>query len=322
VRDKLNSGQGFGPRLMLAGVVDGDGPNTLGVQRVNSSEDAVRWVRKYHDAGFQQMKIYSSMKPQAVKAVCSEAHKLGMAVTGHIPAGMNVYDGVNAGMDQVNHIPFVAQVLLPKDFVWAKATPEQRRQAQMAVDINSAAGQQLVAFMKEHHTVLDDTISLMEWIMHPDTEPYTNWEPGAAKVAPELRDQILNSGSPVSEADFEKIFHPLLDVLAALHRAGVPIVAGTDQTVPGHSVYREIELYVKAGFTPMEALQAATIVPATVMGVAAETGTVAPGKRADFAILDRNPLEDVHNIRSVHWVVANGVLYETAPLWKSVGFVP
>ena len=107
-----------------------------------------------------------------------------------------------------------------------------------------------------------------------------------------------------------------------LHRAGIRFVAGTDQAVPGYSVYREIEIYVEAGFTPMEALQAATIVPAQVMKVDSDSGTVETGKRADFDILDSNPLENIHNIRSVHWVVANGTLYDPAPLWRSVGFKP
>jgi len=107
-----------------------------------------------------------------------------------------------------------------------------------------------------------------------------------------------------------------------LHKAGIDIVAGTDQAIPGHSIYRELELYVKAGFTPLEALQSATSVPARVMGMDKETGTIEAGKRADIIILDANPLEDIKNIRSVDKVIANGVLYDAAPLWKSVGFKP
>jgi imidazolonepropionase-like amidohydrolase len=73
----------------------------------------------------------------------------------------------------------------------------------------------------------------------------------------------------------------------------VPIVAGTDQAVPGHSLHREIELYVRAGFTPLEAIQAATIVPARAMGLDKETGTVEVGKRADLILVAGNPLEDI-----------------------------
>ena len=107
-----------------------------------------------------------------------------------------------------------------------------------------------------------------------------------------------------------------------MHRAGIPIVAGTDQTVPGHSLHREIELYVQAGFTPMEAIQAATIVPARVMKVDKEVGTIEVGKRADLILTRANPLEDIRNIRTVEFVIANGTLYDCAQLWRSVGFKP
>src|SRR5262249_32007469 len=123
VRDALNNGHAVGPRMLLAGIVDGDGPIALGVNRVNSAADAHAWVQRYHDASFQQMKIYSSMTADNVKAVCEEAHKLGMTVTGHIPQGMTAYDGVNAGMDQINHLHYVFDLLLPKNFKTEKPSP-------------------------------------------------------------------------------------------------------------------------------------------------------------------------------------------------------
>ncbi|MGA8103351.1 MAG: amidohydrolase family protein [Candidatus Acidiferrales bacterium] len=81
-------------------------------------------------------------------------------------------------------------------------------------------------------------------------------------------------------------------------------------------------LYVQAGFTPMEAIQAATIVPARVMGVDKEVGTVEPGKRADVILVDGNPLESIHNIRNVRYVITGGKMYDCAELWRSVGFQP
>jgi len=113
-----------------------------------------------------------------------------------------------------------------------------------------------------------------------------------------------------------------LKVTGALHKAGVPIVAGTDVGVPGHTLHREIELYVKAGFTPLEAIQAATIVPARVMKVDQEVGTIEKGKRADLIIVDANPLDNISNIRKIRFVVTQGRLFDTAKLWESVGFKP
>jgi imidazolonepropionase-like amidohydrolase len=327
VRDEVDAGRGLGPRLLLAGEVDGDSPMALGVSRVNSAADAKAWVKKFHDAGFQQMKIYSSMTSENVKAVAAEAHALGMTVTGHIPQGMDIYDGVNDGMDQVNHIQYVTAPLMLKPAAGTSGQAPQgfaeRLKAMASVDVASPATEQLLAFLKQHGTVIDDTSALFEVLLHPASEPVESFEPGVSKVAPELRAQLTGGGVPPEMAgDAKQSVSRMLEVIGALHKAGIPIVAGTDQCVPGFSVYRELELYVRAGFTPMEALQAATIVPARVMKVEAETGTVERGKRADLAILDRNPLDDIHNIRTVRAVVADGVVYDSAPLWTSVGFTP
>ena len=84
----------------------------------------------------------------------------------------------------------------------------------------------------------------------------------------------------------------LVEVVGVLHKAGVPIVAGTDQSVPGHSLHRELELYVKAGMTPMEAIRSATIVPARVMKLDREAGTIEAGKRADLILVAGRPDRD------------------------------
>jgi len=325
VRDAVNSGKALGPHMLVAGIVDGDSAYALGIARVNSPADAQAWVQRYHDAGFQQMKIYSSVKSDNVKAICTEAHRLGMTVTGHIPEGMTAYDGVNDGMDQINHIQYVYDLLKPKDFneKAAKASPAERAEMMASLDINSEEGKRAIAFLKEHNTVIDPTMVIFEFMRRPASVPADRNEPGVDHVAPELREQLVSGGvPPENAATAQKIVKEELAIIGALHRAGVRIVAGTDQTVPGYSVYREIELYNQAGFTPLEALQAATSVPAQVMHADGESGSIEVGKRADLDILDANPLADIHNIRSVRFTVANGVLFESAPLWRSVGFSP
>src|SRR5581483_11463620 len=131
VRDAIRDGHGLGPRIVMAGVVDGDGPAALGVERVNNADQAKYWVDRYHTAGFQQMKIYSSMKQPNVAAVCAEAHKLGMTVTGHVPIGMDTYDAVNSGMDQINHVSFILHSMLPASKELAPgAVPFKKRMEQ------------------------------------------------------------------------------------------------------------------------------------------------------------------------------------------------
>ena len=324
VRDAIRSGSGFGPRILLAGIVDGDpATRAVGTARVNSAEDAHRWVQRYHQAGFQQIKIYSSVKPPNVAAICAEAHKLGMSVTGHVPNGMNAFEAVEAGMDMVNHIEYVSYLLLPKDFDRDKAKGLERMKVFASIDVNSEAGKRAVQFFKQHGTVIDPTLALLEMQARPADQPVSEMEPGMARVAPELLPELESGGVPaVLALTAQEVLQRALDIVGTLHRAGVPIVAGTDQTVPGFSLYREIELYVRAGFTPMEALQAATLIPARAMKLDRESGTVEPGKRADLDVLEGNPLENIHNIRSLRMVLANGVLYDPKPLWEVVGFKP
>lgn len=321
VRDAVANGRGLGPRLLLAGVVDGSSSFTMGVQRVDTPEQARQWVDRYHNAGFQQMKIYSSVKLEEVKAVADEAHRLGMTVTGHVPEGLNAYQVIEAGQDQINHIDYIAAIMhapLPAD-----ASRADRRKAIVNIDLNSAEAQKAISFLKAHGTVVDPTTALFEMFTATTAKPMVSFEPGVARVAPELAEQLTDAGPPSSKSELvQKMFEKNLAIIGALHRAGVPIVAGTDQAVPGYSLHREIELYAQAGFSPMEAIQAATLVPARAMGLDKESGTIEAGKRADLIVLNGNPLDDIRNTRNVEYVITNGVMYNCAELWRSVGFKP
>jgi imidazolonepropionase-like amidohydrolase len=321
VRDAVANGRGLGPRLLLAGIVDGTGPSAVGVARVDTPEQAKMWTDKYHEAGFQQMKIYSSVKLEEIKDVADEAHRLGMTVTGHVPIGLNAYQTIEAGQDQINHISYIVDIMVPP--LPADSSRLDRANARANLDLNSPDAQKAIAFLVQHGTVLDPTLAVFEFSTASTAKPAASIEPGVVKVAPELQAILADVGPPSPRAEInEKVFAKEVAVVGALHKAGVPIVAGTDQTVPGHSLHRELELYVQAGFTPMEAIQAATIVPARAMGLDKEVGTVEAGKRADVIILDGDPLESIHNIRKVEFVITNGIMYNCAELWRSVGFQP
>lgn len=317
VRDAIKQGRGLGPRMLLAGIVDGDSPGALGIIRANTPEEARAVVNRYKNAGFEQIKIYSSIKPDILAAITAEAHRLGLTVTGHVPTGMNAFQAVEAGMDQINHIQYLPAVMRPKDF---KPQPNVQPPP---IDLESAEAKQAIQFFKEHGTVIDPTVALFELLFHPKDTPVSSFEPGVEKIARELAGPLNNTGVPAANAPaLRSRLEQYYAIIGALHRAGVPIVAGTDQAVPGHSLHREIELYVKSGFTPLEAIQAATIVPARVMKLDKESGTIETGKRADLIILDANPLADISNIRKVRSVIAGGRLYDPAQLWQSVGFKP
>jgi imidazolonepropionase-like amidohydrolase len=309
VRDAIAGGQGIGPKLVMAGIVDGSGPMSLGIIRVDTPEQAREQVQKYKALGFQQIKIYSSVKPEIVKVITDEAHRLGMTVTGHIPNGMNAIQGIESGMDQINHIMYLTAVMVD---------PQTH-----TIDPDSPRVKSFIKLLQEHHTVVDDTLALLEILTHATNTPISTFEPGFPKIAPELKEGLETMGvPPAAEQHAAGEFKTMLQTLRILHEAGVPVVAGTDQAVPGYSVDREIELYVKAGFTPMEALQAATLVPARAMGMEKDSGTIEPGKRADVILVDGNPLENISDIRKVSTVFAAGRMFQPAALWQSVGFKP
>jgi imidazolonepropionase-like amidohydrolase len=298
VREAIRSRRTLGPRMLLAGLIDGSGPNAFGVYYADTPAEAKTLIAKYHDAGFEQMKIYSLITPAMVEAICAEAHRLGMTVTGHVPNGMTIDQAVTAGMDHIAHLAIRGEA-------------------------GTDSVNQTIALLKARKTVIDPTQSWGELLGHALGTPVAAFQPGLAKVPAPLNRIFSNAGAAgVDAAAARSRVERGLRIVKALHDAGVPVVAGTDEGVPGHSVHREIELYVEAGFTPMEALQAATIVSARAMRLEGELGTIERGKRADLVVLDANPLESIHNIRSVRWTISDGRMYDAASLWKSVRFEP
>jgi imidazolonepropionase-like amidohydrolase len=316
VRDALAAGRGIGPRLLIAGIVDGPGPRSLGAITADTPEEAIAVVRKYKAAGALQIKIYSSMKPALVPVIAQEAHRLGMTVTGHVPTGMTTVEAVEAGYDQINHIQYPVELFMPKRFDRSGPAPK--------IDLTTPEAQHALAVFKEHHTVFDDTIAYFEMDLHQPTVTMLSLEPGLGHVAPQLAAALDSPGLPPSQAVRLANFYPdFVATLRALHENGNPIVAGTDQSIPGYSLHRELEIYVdQAGFTPMEALQSATIVPARAMGLDKQLGTIEVGKQADMVLLDADPLADIHNTRKIAKTISGGAVYDPAPLWTSVQFKP
>ncbi|WP_266169019.1 amidohydrolase family protein [Dyella subtropica] len=313
VRDAVQSGRGIGPRLLIAGIVDGTGPITLGAVTADTPEQAREVVRRYKNAGAVQIKIYSSMKPELVPVIADEAHKLGLTVTGHVPEGMTTAQAVAAGYDSVNHIHYVARDLLHME----------RDKPVPPIDFSTPDAQQQLALFKAHRTVFDDTTVLFQTLTRPAATPLETLEPGITHVAPSLAAALNATGAPPAKApEFAQRYAAFLATLRELHKQGLTIVAGTDQDVPGYSLHRELEIYVQAGFTPMEALQAATSVPARVLKLDKELGTLEVGKRADMLLLDGDPLADIRNTRRIAKTISGGTVYDPAPLWQSVGFKP
>ncbi len=297
-RDAVAAGRALGPRMLLACLVDGSGPQAFGAVTADTPEQAVAVVRRYHDERCDQMKIYDYVKPDVVAAITAEAHRLGMTVTGHVPRGMTAESAVEAGFDHLAHMHLNGQS-------------------------GSDASKAQIAFYKAHGTVMDPTMSWNELGGHAAATPIESFLPGVTRLPLTLRRQFASmSGGNGDPAAIRTRQLASLKLLKDAVDAGLLVVTGTDKGVPGFSLQRDIELFADGGMTPLEAIQAATIAPARAMKLEREVGTIEPGKRADLVVFAANPLEQISNIQSATQVVAAGRLYDCTTLWTAAGFLP
>jgi imidazolonepropionase-like amidohydrolase len=299
---------GLSPRLVLAGLVDAGGLKAFGHVTAETPEEGRAVVRRYHDAGFQQMKLYTFLTPDVIRAIAEEAHRLGMSVTGHVPQAFNAFEGVEAGMDQINHLNYASNMM---------RTPGGGRGA---VDVNSETARKAIQFFKDHHTVIDPTAGWGEMAGHSKEVDVAAFEPGILRSPFVLEAKFRGMGGNTTAAQMHDRLAQSEAVIGALFKAGVTIVPGSDTGLVGYGLQRELEIYVEAGMTPLEAIQSATIVAARAMKMDGELGTVEAGKRADLILVEGNPAADIHEIRKVRQVVIGGRLYDCGKLWASAGF--
>jgi imidazolonepropionase-like amidohydrolase len=306
IRDAIQKQHVLGPRLLLAGLIDSGGPLGFGLVDVETPAEGVSTVDFYADHHFQQIKVYTQIKPDVLRAICAEAHRRGMTVTGHVPAAVSTVEAIEAGQDQINHLQFVTRAM--------QSDPAQ------PLDLNSDAAKKLIALLREKQIVVDPTVGWGEMAGHPKSIDAASFEPGVNAAPFSTAAKFRGMGTATDEAKFHARMETNLKVIDALWKAGVPMVAGSDTGLIGYGLDRELELYVQAGLTPMAAIQTATLNAARAMRLEADSGTVEAGKRADMVLLDANPLDDISSIRRVAKVMTEGRLYDSRKLARSVGF--
>ena len=299
MRSAIRSGKVTGPNLFFAGLIDGPGLQGFGEVSAATPEEGRAIVQRYHRLGFEMIKIYLALAPEVMAAICDEAHKLDMRCTGHVPTSMDLHEAIDAGMDQLAHFP-------------------------VRGDLTTDEGKKQLAHFVARKTIFDPTASWGEIGGKSAAEPMENIQPVLQHLPrPLLQDHVASLGqSPSDTATSHARLARMLANIKAAHDAGVPIIAGTDEGIPAYSVYRELELYVKSGFTPMDALRTATAVAAQAMRVDKDVGTIEAGKRADLLVLDANPLDNISNVRTVRFVMKNGRMFDSAALWTAAGFKP
>jgi imidazolonepropionase-like amidohydrolase len=325
---RFDEGSELGPRVLKAGIIDGTGelagPTKM---RVDTVEEAIKDVDWYADHGYAQIKIYSSVKPELVPIMADRAHARGMRVSGHVPAFMSARQFVENGADEIQHLNFIELNFM---FPEVKETRNRDRFIKVAERAREFTPdkpevREFIAFLKQHHTVLDPTMGVFEGLFCGDPTAVTpRLEEVIPHFPPQVRRVMLSGALEVpkdKEAAYRESFPAMLRLLKALHDAGVTIIPGTD-ALSGYMLHHELELYARAGIPPAEVLRMATLTPALVTGVNKDRGIIAAGKLADMLLIDGDPTRDIRDIDKIATVIKAGNTYDPVAIEKALGITP
>jgi imidazolonepropionase-like amidohydrolase len=294
-------------------------------------------VREQQAAGADFIKVYTRLSPAAFHAIAEETRELGIPFLGHCSDFVSLPEASDAGIRSIEHLwqfwyatsreearlrREVAAVPIAggeyggwytkmHDAEYAAARSTDRRKAADVLDRLAANGTFVTPTLVQHRVA--DTPSTVRV-----DDPRARYLPTAyAEVMTVQLQQIYLQGrTPAQNVERRELFERRMDLVPALAEAGVPLLAGTDtgtpSLVPGFALHEELELLVRAGLTPAQALRSATLEPARYLGLEDEQGTVEPGKVADLVLLDADPLRDIRNTTRIDSVVVRGCLVDGA----------
>jgi Amidohydrolase family len=331
-RTDTASGKIIGPRIVMCGpIIDGPEPAahgpTIVVKDAAEARAAVDWLKQ---RGADCVKVYDKLPRDAYFATIEEAKKQALPVVGHVPLSITSVDASDAGQRSIEHLGTIlegsstlqselfnserssAPVTDPSEFPRRLAARGTRMldtyDPKLAAEIfgnfvKNQTWQVPTLETKWAQTFIDDLFrkgdDRLKYI--PQSELQW-WSP--------TKNFFARYRTPEYISFRQRLWQKELELVGAMHRAGVPFMAGTDlggaYVFPGFSLHHELELLVQAGFIPMEALQTATRNPAIFFGESASQGTIEKGKLANLVLLDANPLEDIRNTEKINAVVLNG----------------
>lgn len=328
MRARYQEGTEIGPRVLMAGLIDGRGPYA-GPTKVNvdTEQEAHDNIDRFAKLGYVQIKIYSSIKPELVPKIAEIAHADGMRVSGHVPAFMTAEQFVKDGADEIQHMNFI---FLNFIFDKVKDTRTPARFTEVAargadIDPSSPQVQAFIQLLQQHKTVVDPTLVVFEGMFTDRPGKMSSvYAPVGDRLPAQIRRGFLYGGLEVPEGmdqRYHDSFQQMLKMTKTLYDAGIPIVAGTD-SLAGFTLPRELELYQQAGIPAPKVLQLATLGAARVMKQEQQRGSIEVGKLADVILVDGNPAANVGDVRKVKTVIKDGVIYQTADLYRAVGVRP
>lgn len=330
-REAVASGRLLGPRIVSCGpVIDGPNPanpdHAIPVSNVAEGKQAVDFLKRN---GADFVKVYDDIPRDAYFAIVEEAKKLGLLFVGHIPGAVTMTEASNAGQKSVEHLgtflegSSTAETELRN---WSSAPVRNRdfsvipariaaRGSRMLDTYSEQKAAQLLAVLVKNNTWQVPTLLAKQvntFIDDISRIPDSHFKYVPASVREEWspdKNFFFRYRTPEFVAYQKRLFQKEMEVVGEMNRAGVPIMAGTDggpYTVVGFGLHQELALLVKAGLTPMQALQAATINPAKFLGESDRLGTIEQGKIANLILLEANPLENISNTERIDTVVVNG----------------
>jgi len=304
-----------------------------------SLEDGARLVGYLDERGVDFIKVYHAIFPPAFEGLMNEANRRGLEVSGHVPLLLGAKAASDAGLRTIEH----AKELVTDCTDCTDYTVEYRgamnamlrgeEGASWPKEIDRLRGsvetfsqercQALMASLASNGTYYVPTHGTREFDLRASDDTYRN-DPRLRFVGAFQREDwqrdIDRTAAASDEAKslFAQFYETGLTVTKIAFDKGVPVMLGTDANdtmiIPGFSAHDELERLVAAGLIPMQALRAATWVPAKYLRMSGRLGRIAAGYRADFVLLERNPLDQITNTTSIDTVVANGRVFDRAAL--------
>jgi cytosine/adenosine deaminase-related metal-dependent hydrolase len=328
IMQQENAGTLLMPRIVPAGFIEGESPNAARsgfvIKNLDEAKHAIDW---YHEQGWPQIKIYNSFPKDLLPAVTAYAHARGLRVSGHVPVFMRAQDVILAGYDEIQHINQVLLNFLVDDKTDTRTLERFYLPARKVADLDFDGRdiQQFIALLAQRKIVVDPTLATFNFIRQKDGEVSQEYAAVADHVPPDIRREFFAAQMHIPDQatyqQYSRSYAKMIDFVGRMYRAGVPLVAGTDD-IAGFTLPRELELYVEAGMTPSQALQIATYNGAKYARMLDDRGVVSPGRRADLILVDGDPTRNIADIRKVALVIKGEVAYYPSEVFEALGVKP
>ncbi|WP_206243512.1 amidohydrolase family protein [Novosphingobium terrae] len=326
---QLDSGEVAGPRVVPDGFIEGRSPYSARdgfvIGSLDEGMNAVHW---YADRGYFQVKFYNSMKPDLIKPLADEAKRLGMGVTGHVPAFDSPDRVIQEGYNTIAHINQLMLGWLLDPEKDDTRTPLRLTAMVKAADLDlgSAPVSRTVGLMRAYGVSLDTTTVILERLMLSRAR---TTQAGDADYLDHMpisyqryrKRTFVPLKGPADDQAYVKAFDKVLETMKLLHANGIQMLPGTDDTT-GFTLQRELELYTKGGLTPAEALKADTLDCETYLGRSDRIGTIAKGKLADLILVAGDPTVDINVVKRPRMVMRGGAVYFPSEIHAALGIKP